>query len=389
MGVGSSAGLAAGIDGASEAELCNVLKDLSATHREKLAAALAAADAAKIAGLWEYKKLGSRLPEVQAQWDGIMPMWDGMMAGGGFTMEVVQQTRQFVGMMDQTSGEFLEQCNIEEMLVDGTLYGSETNQMKVLVMIPKKMLNEKSRSAQIWFHGGAFVAGSAEAFKKSAAKRAVNNKTVLIAPEIGVAPETKAPHWYKNGYAAIKWVHAEAAKLGIDTARVALSGESAGAYTGLGVCMELAKKNESELAKVFVSDIGAFNNDFLMCDKPEDEAEEMHQKCSKLHMQTMAYLIADEVKEFDWTPYKTDPNIFPAQMDEALLPKLPPIVLMTREFDHVGRRGNEQFAERLKPHGKLLGLYIQPGTGHGLGTAESNNQLAQDEALIFASFLHK
>lgn len=215
----------------------------------------------------------------------------------------------------------------------------------------------------------------------------MNTKTVLIAPEIGVAPEKKAPHWLKNGYAALKWVHAEAQRLGIDKARIALSGESAGGYTGLGVCMELAKTGESNLVKLFVADIGAFNNDFLAVAKPEDEAEEMHKAGSMLHMQSMAYLITDDVQAFDWSTRATDPNIFPAQMDETLLPKLPPIVLMTREFDHVGKRGNEMFAQRLKPHGKLVGLYIQPGTGHGLGTAESNAQLEKDEALIFASFL--
>mmetsp|Transcript_167020 Transcript_167020/g.536276 ORF Transcript_167020/g.536276 Transcript_167020/m.536276 type:complete len:315 (-) Transcript_167020:396-1340(-) len=313
-------------------------------------------------------------------------MWQGMVAAGGFSKEVVEQTRAFVAVMDQTSEEFLGQCDIEDASIDGTAYGSENSSMKVLVFTPKTLAG-RSRPAQLWFHGGAFVAGNVDAFRKSCAARAVHNQTVVISPEIGVAPELKAPHWFGNGIAAVKWAHAEAERLGIDVKRIAVSGESHGAYTGLGVCMKLAEKDEAQLVKLAVLDIPGFNNDFLMT-APEDEAGEMHKACSKLHMQSVSYLITDDPLTFDWAPHKSDPNIFPAQMDEKLLPKLPPIVLMTREFDHVGKRGSEQFAQRLKPHGKLVGLYIQPGTGHGLGSAETNVKLAEDEALIFKSFLH-
>lgn len=59
---------------------------------------------------------------------------------------------------------------------------------------------------------------------------------------------------------------------------------------------------------------------------------------------------------------------------------------MTCEFDQF-RRGNEIFAERLRRHGKLLELYIQPGTGHALYTAEAREQFWKDEARVFAAYL--
>ena len=60
-------------------------------------------------------------------------------------------------------------------------------------------------------------------------------------------------------------------------------------------------------------------------------------------------------------------------MEEELLKKIPPILLTTGEFDHVGRRACEQFAERLKGiEGKLLGCYIQPGVGHNLYGADQS-----------------
>jgi len=336
------------------------------------------------ADLFKFTPMGKRLPEVQTAWDKTMHMMENMRVTG-LTPDAVAQTRGSEGFWDSTSDEFLAQCEVSEETVDGTAYGSEKKVMKVLIFVPKG-IKDKNRRAVIWFHGGGFIAGSPDTFKKLCARMAVSTSTVVFSPEIGVAPETKAPHWFRNGYACLKWVHTEATRFGLDQNRVALAGQSAGAYTGLGVCMELASKGEEDLAKVFVSDIGAFNNDFLDC-KPEDEAEEMHRACSLLHMQSMALLVTDDAIGFDWANHKDDPAIFPAQMDEALLPKLPPIVLMTSEFDHVGRRGSERFAARLKPHGKLLGLYIQAGVGHSMGTPETQAQRLKDEVEVFTRFL--
>ena len=74
-------------------------------------------------------------------------------------------------------------------------------------------------------------------------------------------------------------------------------------------------------------------------------------------------------------------------MGDELLAKLPPIFLMTAEFDQF-RRGNELYASRLEQHGKLMSpLYILPGCGHGLETAEAKAQLSTDERRVFCEWL--
>ena len=88
------------------------------------------------------------------------------------------------------------------------------------------------------------------------------------------------------------------------------------------------------------------------------------------------------------TGYDVDGLTFAAQMADALLPRLPPTALLTAEFDHVGRRGAERFAARLRARApeRLVGLYVQPGCGHGIyGTAQG----ARDEAgrLIIRAYL--
>ena len=91
---------------------------------------------------------------------------------------------------------------------------------------------------------------------------------------------------------------------------------------------------------------------------------------------------------FDWAARADDPMVFPAQVADGLLPQLPPTALLTAEFDHVGKRGAERFAARLRARApdRLVGLYVQPGTGHGIyGTAQG----ARDEAgrLIIRAYL--
>ena len=64
-----------------------------------------------------------------------------------------------------------------------------------------------------------------------------------------LAPEHKAPCGIDDSYAAVKWVIANAERLGIDANRIALMGESGGGYITGGVSMRLAEADESHLVK--------------------------------------------------------------------------------------------------------------------------------------------
>ena len=239
---------------------------------------------------------------------------------------------------------------------------------------------------QVWFHGGAFIAGSAEAFKRSCGKRAVETGTVVFAPDLGTAPETSALNRIHNGEASLRFVLSDrvADRFRIDRTRVALSGEGSGGGAALGVCAALAQKSEAALVKVCVTDCAAVNNDFITV--PEAGSEDLHKAFQRLVMDSAAYLITDNAVGFDWSGHSADPAVFPGLMAEALLPKLPPVALLTAEFDHF-RRGNEMFAKRLKPHGNLIGMYIQPGCGHALGTPKAEQEKAQVHRRLFDLYL--
>jgi len=57
---------------------------------------------------------------------------------------------------------------------------------------------------------------------------ATDCRCVVVSVDYRLAPETPYPGSLEDNYTALKWVHANAAELGINRARIAVGGESAG-----------------------------------------------------------------------------------------------------------------------------------------------------------------
>ena len=82
----------------------------------------------------------------------------------------------------------------------------------------------------------------------------------------------------------------------------------------------------------------------------------------------------------------SDPHLFPGQMDEKLLDKVPPTIIMSREFCFV-RRDAEEFAARLKEKGKLFELYILPGAHYSDEAGTATQQLFDDTHKLINTYL--
>ena len=321
--------------------------------------------------------------------DDIAPLWDQMSTGWAqvpaMQMKIIELFRGSVDMLDQAPDIYLAQCAITEIQI---------KKKPCNVFIPKALeVIQDPRPVQIFYHGGGFIMGGPDNFKKTSAKLAVTSNSIVLCPTVGYAPENKAVEWLENAYAALKYVHSDEAeeKYYFDKARVAIRGESHGGYTALTVAREAAKLDEPNLIKFVWLDIPAITNDFVpKWKEPETEVQDMHKACSKLHMQTIALLFTDpdKVEEFNWDENKENAEAFPALMDDETLAKLPPVLITTGEFDHVGKRGSEQFAERLKTvEGKLLACYVQPGVMHGVYGAEGRKLRDIAERLLYSKFL--
>ena len=102
--------------------------------------------------------------------------------------------------------------------------------LRLFVCRPTGWRSTDRRSALIHWFGGGFIFGNTDSAAGEARYWATTHGMVGIAPDYRVN-ERFGGHAYitaDDGRAALRWVQANAAELGIDPARIALSGSSAG-----------------------------------------------------------------------------------------------------------------------------------------------------------------
>jgi acetyl esterase/lipase len=107
------------------------------------------------------------------------------------------------------------------------------------------------RPAVLHTHGGGFILGSAASDVPRLQVMARALDCVVVTVEYRLAPETPFPGSLEDNYAALKWLHAEAKSLGVDPARIAVAGESAGG--GHAAILAIAARDRGEVPLVFQS----------------------------------------------------------------------------------------------------------------------------------------
>lgn len=91
--------------------------------------------------------------------------------------------------------------------------------------------------AVAFFHGGGFIAGDLESHEGICRELATAARVLLIAIDYRLAPETPFPGGLEDAYDATAWVASAAPELGVDTRRLGVAGDSAGANLATGVAM--------------------------------------------------------------------------------------------------------------------------------------------------------
>ncbi|KAI3319015.1 Alpha/Beta hydrolase protein [Xylariaceae sp. AK1471] len=80
----------------------------------------------------------------------------------------------------------------------------------------------------LYVHGGGMVAGGVDIMMPQLARLAALSGVQIFGVEYRLAPEFPAPTPVEDCYAALIWLHAHAAELGLDRTRIGIMGDSAG-----------------------------------------------------------------------------------------------------------------------------------------------------------------
>ena len=116
----------------------------------------------------------------------------------------------------------------------------------VRVYTPSKTSN--ALPGLLWIHGGGYVMGDVEQDDFRARNLARDCGCVVVSVEYRLAPEHPYPAPLHDCYAALVWMAANAAELGVDRTRIAIGGASAGGGLAAGLALFARDRGEVPVA---------------------------------------------------------------------------------------------------------------------------------------------
>jgi len=207
--------------------------------------------------------------------------------------------------------------------------------------------------ALLWFHGGGWVLGSIAESDADCRSLATLAGICVVSVEYRMAPEHVFPAAVDDCYAVTNWVAEHAAALGIDAARLAIGGDSAGGNLAAAVSLMLRDRSGPTLRLVLavypVTDLGSM------------DTASYHQNAEDyfLTRKTMQWFCAQYIpSEAD----RSDPRASPLRASD--MRGLPPALVITAEYDPLRDEG-EAYAARLKAAGVPVTHTRYDGAFHG------------------------
>lgn len=157
-----------------------------------------------------------------------------------FSAETLPAIRQQFGSGSGSLPEPASEAVVREQL---TIPGSEGHDIPLIIYRPKELAAQAP--VVLYMHGGGYILGSAASMLGANESLAVEVNCLLAAVDYRLAPETCHPGPVEDCYAALKWLHDNALALGVDSTRIAVAGESAGA--GLAAALALLARDRGEI----------------------------------------------------------------------------------------------------------------------------------------------
>jgi acetyl esterase len=206
--------------------------------------------------------------------------------------------------------------------------------------------------ALVYYHGGGWVIG--DLYTHDGLCRSFTNATRCIVASVDyrLAPESKYPVAPRDSYAALEWVVANARRLGIDPARVAVGGDSAGGNLATVVALMARERGGPALVHQVLI--------YPVTDHAFDTPSYIEN--------ATGYVLTREAMRWFWNQYLAgeaqggEPYASPLRAPN--LAGLPPALVITAEFDPLRDEG-EAYAARLRNAGVPVTLTRYPGMIHG------------------------
>jgi acetyl esterase len=247
------------------------------------------------------------------------------------SLSPVEARKLAVDSMEPVRGTPESVRSVEDLRIPGP-----AGEIPIRVYTPE---SAAARAGLVYFHGGGWVIGNLETHDVPCRAIARRAGAVVVAVDYRLAPEHKFPAAVVDAYAATVWVAKNAARLGIDLARLCVGGDSAGGNLAAVVSIKSRDERGPAIALQVlvypVTDLSSFDTDSY-----REFAEDHYLTRVLMDWFRDHYLASSE----DGRSAEASPLL------ARDLRGLPPAVILTAECDPLRDEG-EAYAKRLKDAG--------------------------------------
>lgn len=200
--------------------------------------------------------------------------------------------------------------------------------------------------ALVYYHGGGFTVGSVDTHDALCRMFARDAHCAVLSVDYRLAPEYRFPTAVSDAFDALSWLHAHASEYGVDPARLAVGGDSAGG-TLATVCAVLARDAGIALALQLLIYPGTSG----------------HQQMPSHTRFANGFLLSAETIQWFFNHYVRDPGDrddwrfapLDGTRDAPSFEGLAPAWIATAGFDPLGDEG-DAYAEKLRAAGNRVVL---------------------------------
>ena len=206
--------------------------------------------------------------------------------------------------------------------------------------------------ALVYFHGGGWVVGSIDTADGICRSLANGAGCVVVSVEYRLAPEHTFPAAADDSYAVTRWVADNAATLGVDAARLAVGGDSAGGNLAAVVALMARDRRGPAL----VHQLLIYPVTDSACDT------------QSYHDNANGYFLTKDMMLWFWSHYAGEGmdrvNPYAAPLRAANLQGVSPALVITAEYDPLRDEG-EAYGARLRDAGVPTEVTRYHGMIHG------------------------
>jgi acetyl esterase/lipase len=243
----------------------------------------------------------------------------------------------------------------EDVLVPGWV---DSPDVRVRIYRPRSSVGDLP--CLLWIHGGGMVVGSIEGDDWRCEGYVSTLGCAVASVEYRLAPEHSHPAAVEDCYAALRWVAESGPSIGIDVARLAIAGASAGG--GLAAGLALLARDRGGPRIDFQLLVGPMLDDRNVTPSSHEFTTGHPAWTRELNIEAWTAYLGTQIGSDDVSPYAA-----PARATD--LRNLPPTMIQIAELD-VFRDEAIAYANRLMDAGVTTALHFYAGAFHGFDAFE-------------------